>query len=112
MSAAFISNTADIVILSSEHHNEQHLELLLAVDRVRVSGGHDYALALVQLVVNAVYRYFSDSLEAGDKCVAAGGVGAYLLVLVESEERYAQRVVLGEGLDLSGSEPLILKYFS
>ena len=65
---------------------------------MRVSGGHDYALALVQLVVNAVYRYFPDSLDAGDECVAAGGVGAYLLVLVECEERYAQRVVLGEGL--------------
>ena len=71
---------------------------------MRVSGGHDYALALVQLVVNAVYRYFPDSLEAGDKCVAAGGVGAYLLLLVESEERYAQRVGLGDRMDYYPSQ--------
>ena len=80
--------------LTLKHNNQQHLELLLPVDRVGMPRGHHDGVALVQLVGNAVDRDAADAVQAGDERVAAGGVRADLLILVEGEERDAQRVVL------------------
>ena len=58
----------------SEDHDEEHLELLLPKDRVRMAGGHDDAVALAQLVIHAVNRDAAHAVEAGDKGVAAGDI--------------------------------------
>jgi len=88
----------------SEHNDEQHLELLLTVHRVRMARGHDDALTLVQDVLDAVDRDPAHAVEAGDHRVAAGFVGADLLTLVKREERDAHVLVLRQRAadDLTG----------
>ena len=78
----------------SEHHDQQHFELLLTEDGVGMARGHDDGLALVQLIGRAVDGDASRTVEAGDKRVAAGFMRADLLALVKGEQRHAQRVVL------------------
>ena len=59
--------------------------------------GHDDGLALVQLMGHAVDGDAACAVEAGDKRVAAGFVGADLLTLVKREERdasFCARVLL------------------
>ena len=67
--------------LTLKYNNQQHLELLLPVDRVGMPRGHHDGVALVQLVGNAVDRDAADTVQAGDERVAAGGVRADLTSL-------------------------------
>ena len=67
----------------SEHHHQQHLELLLAEHRMGVTGGHDDRLALLKDGVLAVDGDAADAVQAGDKGITLGLVGADLLPLVE-----------------------------
>ena len=53
--------------LTLKHNNQQHLELLLPVDRVGMPRGHHDGVALVQLVGNAVDRDAADAVQAGDE---------------------------------------------
>ena len=78
----------------SEHDDEQHLELLLTEHGVRMPGGHDDRLALVQDILLTVDRDAADALETSDECIAAGAMAADLLALVKGEERDAHGVVL------------------
>ena len=82
----------------SEHHDEQHLEWLLPIHRVRMSGGHDDALALAEQILLAVDGDAAHAIETGHEGVAAGLVRADLLTLIEGEKRHAQRGVLRERL--------------
>ena len=82
----------------SEHHDQQHFELLLTEDGVGMARGHDDGLALVQLVGRAVDGDASRTVEAGDKRVAAGFMRADLLALVKGEQGDADGIVLRQGL--------------
>ena len=78
----------------SENHHEQHFEPLLPINRVRVSGGHHNAFACLQRIRFAVDGDAPDSVQTGDHRIAAGSVGADLLVFVKRKQRHADRFVL------------------
>ena len=69
----------------SEYDNQQHFELLLAVDGMRMAGGHDDRLALVQNVRLAVDGDAADAVQAGDKRVAAGLMRADFFALAKGK---------------------------
>lgn len=88
----------------SEHHDQQHFELLLTVNGMRVTSGHDDGLALVQHIRSAVNGDTANAVQTGNERVAAGFMGADLLALVKGKQRDAQRVALRErsAHDLTG----------
>ena len=51
--------------------------------------GHNNGLALMQFVINAVDGDAAGAVEAGDKSVTAGFMGADLFALVKGKERDA-----------------------
>ena len=69
--------------IPSEYHDQQHFELLLTEDRVWMACGHNNGLALMQFVINAVDGDAAGAVEAGDKSVTAGFMGADLFALCE-----------------------------
>ena len=81
-----------------EHYDKKHLELLLAVHRVRVPRRHNDRLSLVNKIRLAVYREPSPSVKAGHKRVSARFVRAYLLSLVKGKKRYTYISVLRKSL--------------
>ena len=89
---------------ASEYDDEQHLELLLPIYRVRMTRGHDDGFACVQNVFHTIDGDPAHAVKADDHCIAAGLMGADLLALVERKERDAQRAVLRQRAadDLSG----------
>ena len=60
----------------SKYHNQQHFEPLLPHDRMRMPGGHHNGFALVQDVLYPIHGDLALAIQAGDKRVAARGMGA------------------------------------
>ena len=81
-----------------EYHYQKHLILLFSIHCMRVFCRHDDGFAFVEFVFYAVDGDFTGSVEAGDEGIAAGLVGADLLVLVEGKQRHTDGVVLGQRL--------------
>ena len=67
----------------SEYDHQQHFELLLSIHRVGVPRRHEDGLAGVQHMGYAVHGHAAHAVQARHQRVAAGLVGADLLVLVE-----------------------------
>ena len=63
-----------------------------------VTGGHDDRLALLKDGVLAVDGDAAHAVQASDKGITFGLVGADLLPLVEGEQGHADGIVLGQGL--------------
>ena len=77
-----------------KNYYQQHLELLFPVNGMRVLGGHDDGLALVHFILHAVNGDAAHAVQAGDKGIAAGFMGADLLILIKGKKRHADSVVL------------------
>ena len=88
----------NLELCSSKYNGQQHLELLLAKDGVGMTGGHHDGLTFMQKILFPVNGDFSGPIQAGDKGIAAGLVGADLLALVKGKQGYAQMFILRQRL--------------
>ena len=82
----------------SEDDDQQHFELFLPVNRMRMARGHNDGLALMQCEIHAVNRDSAHAVEARHKGITARLVRADFLALVEGKERHAQGIVLCQRL--------------
>ena len=82
--------------ISLKYDNQQHFKLLLSIYGVRMSGRHDNRFAFMQQVLGVVDRDPAGAVQAGDKGVSSGSVGADLLALVKRNECDTDSAVLGE----------------
>ena len=87
-----------LTVLSLEHDDQKHFEALLAEDGVRMAGGHHDGFALVQNMRLSIDGNTAGAVQAGDKRVAAGGMRADFLILIEGKQRHADGVILRQRL--------------
>ena len=83
---------------ASEYDDEQHLELLLPIYRVRMTRGHDDGFACVQNVFHTIDGDPAHAVKADDHCIAAGLMGADLLALVKGKKCNTKCGVLRKSL--------------